>query len=919
MTYRLNHSVAALVLTGMLGLLQAGAADAVKVDGEIGPRVDKDLASRDSRYAAYPDTQTALVRLTTIDAKALQSVRERNSRVDSDPKAFQIGVDRLIADSTQDKASPELTWQELPTGAHLTRFAVTSPGAEALRVGLALQALPENAELRFFADGGLRSVVPAVTGGEIKRQLSASVYWTPVTPGERQTVEIYLPPLPRENAPAAVHFTVDRVAHLFASPYGNLDGLKVSDFCEIDANCVSNPSQAYLNAKNAVARMSFQDGGSFVCTGTLLNDTVSSTFIPYFYSANHCISTQAVANTLVTFWFEESTSCGSGVAGPRTQVSGGAALLYNNAATDALLLRLNSPAPTAAAFEGWDAAPIASNVSILVLHHPAGDVKKVTQGLTTGFGTYNGAGSFIRAGYTSASTEGGSSGAGLLTFASGQYYLRGGLYGGSASCSNTGSVSTPANTDAYSRFDVVYPNIAQFLNPGTTTQFAVNVTRGGTGSGTVTSSPAGINCGSTCSANFDSGTAVVLSATAASGSTFTSWSGCDSSNGATCNVNANAIRNVTANFAGSGGGTTVLTNGVTVSNLSGASDSQTFFTLTIPAGATNLRVQTTGAAGNTGDPDLYVRFGAAPTLTVYDCRGFDTGPAGLCTFPSPSAGTWHVMIHAFQAPYTGLNLVASWTTASGGGVDEPAFTNFLLPLPANPPFPNCPGGYFVAVIDDGPGAGLSPGIFGLALQLNAPGTQRLEGGLNFGGLLDGSQVAFAGFNFQNPANEMQRLDMILTGNPTSSLGGTLPVRIKVTRRPSANVEELVLETTANLTQAQSTLRSINLTPSFYAVTVGPEGAPNVPGGAADGQVFVTLSSQYVDRPGGGFFGGVVVGGYHAANPFGGVSGFASFCLGSQHSSDARLYAAPSYGITGAHDLRLRLLDHASREVISVPQ
>ena len=55
--------------------------------------------------------------------------------------------------------------------------------------------------------------------------------------------------------------------------------------------------------------------------------------------------------------------------------------------------------------------------------------------------------------------------------------------------------------------------------------FTLTVVKAGTGSGTVTSSPAGITCGSTCSALFASGTSVTLTATADSGSTFAGWSG----------------------------------------------------------------------------------------------------------------------------------------------------------------------------------------------------------------------------------------------------------------------------------------------------------------------------------------------------------------------------------------------------------
>ena len=59
-------------------------------------------------------------------------------------------------------------------------------------------------------------------------------------------------------------------------------------------------------------------------------------------------------------------------------------------------------------------------------------------------------------------TEGGSSGSGLFTLDGGQYYLRGGLHGGYASCANTGTTNSN-NIDWYSRFDVDFPSIRQYL------------------------------------------------------------------------------------------------------------------------------------------------------------------------------------------------------------------------------------------------------------------------------------------------------------------------------------------------------------------------------------------------------------------------------------------------------------------------
>ncbi len=79
--------------------------------------------------------------------------------------------------------------------------------------------------------------------------------------------------------------------------------------------------------------------------------------------------------------------------------------------------------------------------------------------------------------------------------------------------------------------------------------FALTVTKGGTGSGNVTSSPAGIDCGATCGASYDNNTLVTLSAAPAVGSTFTGWSGSGCSGTGSCQVTMSAARSVTANFA----------------------------------------------------------------------------------------------------------------------------------------------------------------------------------------------------------------------------------------------------------------------------------------------------------------------------------------------------------------------------------
>ncbi|TQD43599.1 hypothetical protein FKV25_10165 [Lysobacter aestuarii] len=105
-----------------------------------------------------------------------------------------------------------------------------------------------------------------------------------------------------------------------------------------------------------------------------------------------------------------------------------------------------------------------------------------------------------------------------------------------------------------------------------------------------------------------------------------------------------------------------LQKGVPV-NVSGAQGAETRYTITVPAGASNLGFTTSGGSG---DADLYVRFGSAPTTSTYDCRPYRSGNAESCTFASPQAGTWHVMLRGYSA-YSGLSLVADYATGGGSG------------------------------------------------------------------------------------------------------------------------------------------------------------------------------------------------------------------------------------------------------------
>ena len=86
------------------------------------------------------------------------------------------------------------------------------------------------------------------------------------------------------------------------------------------------------------------------------------------------------------------------------------------------------------------------------------------------------------------------------------------------------------------------------------------ISKSGSGSGTVTSAPAGIDCGTTCSNSFNSGASVTLTATSDAGSTFTGWGGACTGAG-TCQVTMDAVKSVTAAFADTSAGMVLIPAG----------------------------------------------------------------------------------------------------------------------------------------------------------------------------------------------------------------------------------------------------------------------------------------------------------------------------------------------------------------------
>ena len=166
---------------------------------------------------------------------------------------------------------------------------------------------------------------------------------------------------------------------------GSQQSLRRTD-CDnhIDVQC--RTESIANNREDAVGRISFvKNGIPYVCSGTLLSDDDEGSFIPYFLTANHCVSTGTVARTVEARWFFQNSNCDGTAVDPRLAATyGGADLLATSVAQDSTLLRFKRDPPGGLLYSGWSARPESHPISVYGIHHPAGGVKKYSAGTTTG-------------------------------------------------------------------------------------------------------------------------------------------------------------------------------------------------------------------------------------------------------------------------------------------------------------------------------------------------------------------------------------------------------------------------------------------------------------------------------------------------------------------------------------------------------
>lgn len=378
-------------------------------------------------------------------------------------------------------------WDALADGLRVWRLSVRAPGATDLRLTFGHFALPRGARLYVIGADGYYQ------GPYSRADASADSFHAPLVPGDTATVELQVP---AAIAQGDDYLRITAVGAGFRDRFGRSKGSTgpgTSGSCNINVVCPLG--QPYPDQIRAVGQYEFNsDGGTYICSGTLLND-VPGDRRNFFLTAAHCISTSAEAQSITVFWNYQSTSCSSLIppsGGYFNDDQHGATLRATREDVDATLLEL-SGTPEASwnlHYAGWDATG-ATPSGTVGIHHPMGDAKKITAGPqpSTTNNCIGGTGNnthWLTGPYSQGTTEGGSSGSALFSKAGNangsERRVIGTLSGGDALCSTSAPTQPNDGHDCYGKFSVAWSGsgnssanrLRDWLDPGNTNTLSIN-------------------------------------------------------------------------------------------------------------------------------------------------------------------------------------------------------------------------------------------------------------------------------------------------------------------------------------------------------------------------------------------------------------------------------------------------------------
>ncbi len=408
--------------------------------------------------------QSAVQATEAVPQQTLPSVNTEALRAEDREQADEIGPYRYgTVIDTQLRPDRHGTWEELPSGKRLWRLRIQSRDALSLSIGFTQFQLPDGATL-FLSDPAGRVVHGPYTAADA----TAGQHWTPLVQEEVIVVELTVPASQRQD----IGLTIGEVVHGYRpmTPSRENEGLSKAGTCNVDVAC--DEADPWRDQVRSVGRYSFKSGDrTFFCTGSLIN-TTENTNTPHFLTAEHCVDSPEVAQTMVVYWNYQNETCrsrgttenGERTDAPLDQTSSGATLVarYGNihdtgriqGKPDLTLVEIDDSLSASydLFFNGWNRQDRTTEEAVTI-HHPRGHGKRISfdrdESTIAGFGQRSQGDTHLRIGnWELGTTEVGSSGSPV--FNSNQRVV-GVLSGGRAGCGGDGDAEDNNEPDWYGR------------------------------------------------------------------------------------------------------------------------------------------------------------------------------------------------------------------------------------------------------------------------------------------------------------------------------------------------------------------------------------------------------------------------------------------------------------------------------------
>lgn len=366
-------------------------------------------------------------------------------------------------------------WYTNSKGDRYWLIEIESKGALSLNLTFSNFKIPEGGKL-FVYNKDKSDVRGAFTSANNKS--SKRLGLAPVK-GDKIIVEYFQPAQVKQQP----DLNISTVAHDYRGIMNMAKDFGQSGSCNNNVVCAEG--DPWRDQIRSVALVILGNGTRW-CSGSLINNTANNG-TPYFLTANHCTSGQTVTNWVFVFNYE-SPGCTNNSDGSTSQSISGSQMMDSGSSSDYALLKLSSTPPSSynVYYSGWDATG-SIPTKTTGIHHPAGDVKKISfdNDASSISGYLGGSGSthWQVTDWNDGTTEGGSSGSALFDQ---NKRIVGQLHGGYAACGND-------RGDWYGRLSVTYPNICQWLAPGCTTKIVDGHNPGSGGDTQAPSAPAGLS------------------------------------------------------------------------------------------------------------------------------------------------------------------------------------------------------------------------------------------------------------------------------------------------------------------------------------------------------------------------------------------------------------------------------------------